>query len=84
MAEPSEVADDFKADLKDLTSNDRYAISNFTVIAKESVQHADAIANVIIDHIMEVSMTLLMGHDLKLLDVYCHCVSKHDLYFSRP
>ena len=59
MSEAAEVADDFKADLKDLTSNDRYAISNFTVIAKESVQHADAISNVIVDHIIEVRMALV-------------------------
>jgi pre-mRNA cleavage complex 2 protein Pcf11 len=58
MSEPAEVADDFKADLKDLTSNDRYAISNFTVIAKESVQHADEISKVICDHIMEVCTVL--------------------------
>ena len=50
-----EVAEDYKASLEYLTNNDRYAINNFTVIAKENTENADAISNVLIEHIGKVS-----------------------------
>ena len=50
-----EVAEDYKASLEYLTNNDRYAINNFTVIAKENTEHADAISNVLVAHIGKVS-----------------------------
>jgi pre-mRNA cleavage complex 2 protein Pcf11 len=50
-----EVAEDYLASLESLTTNDRYFINNFTVIAKENTEHADAISKVLVEHIMKVS-----------------------------
>jgi endo-1,4-beta-D-glucanase Y len=49
-----EVAEDYKASLEDLTSNDRFQISNLTVIAKENTEHAMAISRVLENHIRTV------------------------------
>ncbi|MCJ1314471.1 hypothetical protein MMC25_008153 [Agyrium rufum] len=46
-----EVAEDYKSSLEFLTANDRYAINNFTVIAKENTEHALAISRVLEEHI---------------------------------
>lgn len=50
----AEVAADFKESLQDLHGNDRYQISNLTLIAKESTEHAMAIARVLETHIRTV------------------------------
>jgi pre-mRNA cleavage complex 2 protein Pcf11 len=52
-----EVAEDYKASLEDLNTNDRYAISNLTLIAKENIEHAEAISRVLQNHISRVSET---------------------------
>lgn len=49
-----EVAEDYKNSLEDLTSNDRFQISNLTVIAKENTEHAMAISRVLENHIRTV------------------------------
>jgi pre-mRNA cleavage complex 2 protein Pcf11 len=49
-----EVADDYKNSLEDLVANDRYQIANLTVIAKENIEHAEAIARVLENHIQRV------------------------------
>ncbi|GLI72467.1 mRNA 3' end processing factor [Penicillium ochrochloron] len=46
-----EVAEDYKSSLEDLTGNDRFQISNLTVIAKENTEHAMAISRVLENHI---------------------------------
>ncbi|PGH06339.1 hypothetical protein AJ80_08173 [Polytolypa hystricis UAMH7299] len=46
-----EVAEDYKNSLEDLTSNDKFQISNLTVIAKENTEHAMAISRVLENHI---------------------------------
>ncbi|KAI9788789.1 MAG: hypothetical protein M1816_006570 [Peltula sp. TS41687] len=46
-----EVAEDYKNSLEDLQLNSRYEISNLTIIAKESIDHALAISRVIENHI---------------------------------
>ncbi|KAJ5136958.1 hypothetical protein N7448_005512 [Penicillium atrosanguineum] len=46
-----EVAEDYKNNLEDLTTNDRFQISNLTVIAKENTEHAMAISRVLENHI---------------------------------
>ncbi|KAL1997120.1 hypothetical protein VTN49DRAFT_7985 [Thermomyces lanuginosus] len=52
MSLPSdEVAEDYKNSLEDLTTNDRFQISNLTVIAKENTEHAMAISRVLENHI---------------------------------
>lgn len=56
-----EVAEDYKASLEYLTTNDRYAINNFTVIARENTEHAAAITNVLLAHIKIVSGEQLHG-----------------------
>ena len=50
-----EVAEDYKKALEDLTTNQRYEISNLTVIAKENTEHAMAISRVLKNHIKHVS-----------------------------
>jgi len=54
----AEVAADFKDSLQDLQINDRYQISNLTIIAKESTEHAMAISRVLEAHIRTVSHPL--------------------------
>lgn len=52
-----EVAEDYRNSLDDLITNDRYAISNLTLIAKENIEHAEAISRVLQNHIQRVSRT---------------------------
>lgn len=49
-----EVADDYKNSLEDLVTNDRYQIGNLTVIANENIEHGEAIARVLENHIQRV------------------------------
>jgi pre-mRNA cleavage complex 2 protein Pcf11 len=51
-----EVAEDYKNSLEDLTTNDRFQISNLTVIAKENTEHAMAISRVLENHIRTVGV----------------------------
>lgn len=55
LAPPSEVAEDYKSSLEDLVFNSKLEISNLTVIAKENIHAAQAIARVIEEHIDKVS-----------------------------
>ena len=60
-----EVAEDYKNNLEDLTTNDRFQISNLTVIAKENTEHAMAISRVLENHIRTVGVPLVFkGVDL--------------------
>lgn len=52
-----EVAEDYKSSLEDLITNDRFQISNLTVIAKENTEHAEAISKVLEDHIRSVGVS---------------------------
>ncbi|EME85298.1 uncharacterized protein MYCFIDRAFT_202076 [Pseudocercospora fijiensis CIRAD86] len=52
-----EVAKDFEESLRDLQSNNRYEISNLTVIAKENTEHAQAISRALEGHIKTTSPT---------------------------
>jgi pre-mRNA cleavage complex 2 protein Pcf11 len=49
-----EVADDYKNSLEDLVTNDRYQIGNLTVIARENIEHGEAIARVLENHTQRV------------------------------
>lgn len=49
-----EIAQDYKDNLDDLMTNDRYQIANLTAIAKENIEHAEAIARVLALHIKKV------------------------------
>ena len=50
-----EVVEDYKSSLDDLVNNDRSQISILTMIAKENIEHAEAISRVIQNHITRVS-----------------------------
>lgn len=56
-----EVAEDYKNSLEDLTTNDRFQISNLTVIAKENTEHAMAISRVLENHIRTVGAHTLLS-----------------------
>jgi len=64
-----EVAEDYKGSLEDLMTNDRYQISNLTLIAKENIEHAEAISRVLQNHINRVchfgryQVPYIPGHD---------------------
>jgi pre-mRNA cleavage complex 2 protein Pcf11 len=62
-----EVVDDYKNSLDDLVTNDRISIGNLTVIAKECIEHAQAIARVLENHILRVSLQLPYGSCLLFL-----------------
>jgi len=49
-----EVAADFKDCLNDLQINNRYEISNLTIIAKENIEHAQALSKALEMHVREV------------------------------
>jgi pre-mRNA cleavage complex 2 protein Pcf11 len=51
----SEVAEDFRQSLEELSGNLRVEINNLTIIARENYEHAQAIADAIQDHIKKVS-----------------------------
>lgn len=57
-----EVAEDYKNSLEDLTTNDRFQISNLTVIAKENTEHAMAISRVLENHIRTVGAHTFLLH----------------------
>lgn len=54
-ASSADVAEDFGDSLKDLQANNKYEISNLTIIAKENTEHAQAISQVLEKHIKTVS-----------------------------
>lgn len=54
------VAQDFADSLKDLQMNNRYEISNLTIIAKENTEHAQAISKALEQHIQTVCLNPLV------------------------
>lgn len=58
-----EVAKDFEDSLRDLQSNNRYEISNLTVIAKENTEHAQAISRALEGHIKTVKFADKLSHE---------------------
>ena len=53
-----DVAEDFKRALEDLQINNRFEISNLTVIARENTEHALAISETLKTHIRQVGRIL--------------------------
>lgn len=51
-----EVAADYRDGLEDLQTNDRSQINILTMIARESIEHAEAIARTLTNHIKKVSL----------------------------
>lgn len=74
MSLPSdEVAEDYKNSLEDLTTNDRFQISNLTVIAKENTEHAMAISRVLENHIRTVgALPVLFSLPLTIVSISSH------------
>jgi hypothetical protein len=72
-----EVADDYKNSLEDLVTNDRYQIGNLTVIAKENIEHGEAIARVLENHIQRV------GNPLSLVSTHSPNVGFSGLFGKR-
>ena len=62
-ASSAEVADDFGESLKDLQMNNRYEISNLTIIAKENTEHAQAISSALENHIKTVRQPYPQSRD---------------------
>lgn len=71
-----EVAEDYKNSLEDLTTNDRFQISNLTVIAKENTEHAMAISRVLENHIRTVGAHTFLFSTFCFgsLDQFCLCL----------
>lgn len=67
-----EVAEDYKNSLEDLTTNDKFQISNLTVIAKENTEHAMAISRVLENHIRTVGASLLPRSPM-LVSIFILC-----------
>lgn len=80
-----EVAEDYKNSLEDLTTNDRFQISNLTVIAKENTEHAMAISRVLENHIRSVGVSFdLWITVLDVLHVVLSCEEALMVTFGRP
>jgi len=69
----SDVASDFEDSLKDLQQNNRYEISNLTLIAKESTEHAQSISRALENHIKTVRRS---SHHVILLPWAVFCFDK--------
>jgi hypothetical protein len=67
----AEVVLDFKDALQELQSNHKPAIDVLTVIAKENTNHAEAISDVLEEHIKTVSVLISM------CDIMTDCVFRH-------
>ncbi len=52
------VADDYRDALEELTMNSRVEINNLTLIAREHIEYAKAISDVLIEHIKKVGLLL--------------------------
>jgi pre-mRNA cleavage complex 2 protein Pcf11 len=58
----AEVAADFEESLRDLQNNNRYEISNLTIIAKENTEHAQAISRALESHIKTVRLSCNLSY----------------------
>ena len=54
MTAAEEVADDYRRELEELSGINRAEISTLTMIARESTEHAMAISEVLVQHILKV------------------------------
>ncbi|KAI5852257.1 hypothetical protein BZA05DRAFT_444794 [Tricharina praecox] len=78
-----ELAEDYKASLEDLSFNSRYEISNLTVIARENIHAAQAIARTLEQHIHNTAPSRKLPA-LYLLDSIAKNVgTPYTLFFQR-
>ncbi|RMZ75118.1 hypothetical protein DV737_g5447, partial [Chaetothyriales sp. CBS 132003] len=78
-----EVAEDYRTSLEDLISNDRYQISTLTLIAKENVEHAEAISRVLQNHIARTPPSRKLPALYVLDSVVKNVGSPYNVYFGR-
>ena len=52
-----EIAEDYKRELEELSGINRAEINALTVIARECTEHAMAISNVLVQHILKACRT---------------------------
>lgn len=57
----SDIAGDFEDSLRDLARNDKYEISNLTLVAKECTENAQAISRALENHIRTVRQNTHLG-----------------------
>ncbi|KEF51286.1 uncharacterized protein A1O9_12636 [Exophiala aquamarina CBS 119918] len=78
-----EVAEDYKGSLEDLMTNDRYQISNLTLIAKENTEHAEAISRVLQNHINRAPPARKLPALYVLDSIAKNVGSPYTIYFGR-
>ncbi|KIW13650.1 hypothetical protein PV08_08841 [Exophiala spinifera] len=78
-----EVAEDYKGSLEDLVTNDRYQISNLTLIAKENIEHAEAISRVLQNHINRAPPARKLPALYVLDSIAKNVGSPYTVYFGR-
>ncbi|OAP57877.1 hypothetical protein AYL99_08615 [Fonsecaea erecta] len=78
-----EVAEDYKNSLEDLVTNDRYQISNLTLIAKENTEHAEAISRVLQNHINRAPPARKLPALYVLDSIAKNVGSPYTVYFGR-
>lgn len=83
LAPPSEVAEDYKSSLEDLAFNSRLEISNLTVIAKENIHAAQAIARVIEEHIDKTAPARKLPALYLLDSIVKNVGTPYTLFFGR-
>ncbi|CEJ92505.1 hypothetical protein VHEMI08155 [[Torrubiella] hemipterigena] len=82
-SEASEVAEDYRHALEDLTTNARFEISNLTVIARENTEHALAIAEVLQQHILKAPPAKKLPALYVLDSIVKNVGTPYTLFFGR-
>ncbi|GAB7345384.1 hypothetical protein MBLNU457_3728t1 [Dothideomycetes sp. NU457] len=78
-----EVAADFQDSLDDLKINDRYMISNLTIIAKENIEHAQALSKTLESHIRKSTPTRKLPALYLLDSIVKNVGSPYTIYLGR-
>ncbi|KAF4554006.1 Hypothetical protein D9617_5g068810 [Elsinoe fawcettii] len=78
-----EVAADFKDCLNDLQMNNRYEISNLTIIAKENIEHAQALSKTLEHHIRTTAPTKKLPSLYVLDSIVKNVGSPYTIYLAR-
>ncbi|KAK4934345.1 mRNA 3' end processing factor, partial [Elasticomyces elasticus] len=78
-----EVAQDYKDALDDLHNNNKFQIINLTSIAQENIEHAEAIARVLILHIKKTAPPRKLPALYVLDSLVKNIGSPYTLYFGR-
>ncbi|KAH8888210.1 hypothetical protein GQ53DRAFT_767715 [Thozetella sp. PMI_491] len=79
----AEVAEDYQHALEDLTMNSRIEIGNLTSVAKDSLQHAHAIAEVLQNHIKKAPPNRTLPALYVLDSIVKNVGTPYTLYFGK-